>query len=188
MTFVPLSLQELGQRILRQPLPEQVQLLGKQGFIPTLLDALSGLGPAPDASYSSHFKPQLRIQPPKNMSWLGTAVGGEPCPLTQMLKVGGRRFASARIKAEGSEYPDPAPSTAFLAGWLAGQLQGPEGRAGLRGGGEGKPGSEGLPGRGCPEPPVASQSWGRRGRGLPAGLSCVACVLQAAPPAGGRCT
>ncbi|XP_077173959.1 tubulin polyglutamylase TTLL13 isoform X2 [Paroedura picta] len=103
MTLVPLSLQELGQHIMQQqPPPERVQLLGNQGFIPTLLDALSGLGPEASASYSSHFKPQLRIQPPKNMSWLGAAMGGEPYTLARMLKVGGRRFASAKTKLEGN--------------------------------------------------------------------------------------
>ncbi|XP_015284263.1 PREDICTED: tubulin polyglutamylase TTLL13-like [Gekko japonicus] len=111
MTFVPLSLQELGQQIMQQQQqqqqhhhqavpPERLQLLGSQGFIPSLLGALSGLGP--EASYISHFKPQLHMRPPKNMSWLGTALGGEPCPLARMLKVGGRRFASAKSKAEGS--------------------------------------------------------------------------------------
>nr|XP_056721742.1 tubulin polyglutamylase TTLL13 [Euleptes europaea] len=101
MTLVPLSLQELGQQIMRQPPPERAQLLGSQGFIPTLLGALTGLGPpASDSSCSSHFKPQFHIQPPKNMSWLGTAMGGEPCTLARMLKAGGRRFTSAKSKVD----------------------------------------------------------------------------------------
>ncbi|KAL8197332.1 UNVERIFIED_CONTAM: hypothetical protein K2H54_020492 [Gekko kuhli] len=89
MTFVPLSLQELGQQFLQQHQapPERLQLLGSQGFIPSLLGALSGLGPEA-SSYASHFKPQLHMRPPKNMSWLGTALGGEPCPLARMLKEG----------------------------------------------------------------------------------------------------
>uniref|UniRef100_A0A8D2LNN7 Tubulin polyglutamylase TTLL13 n=1 Tax=Varanus komodoensis TaxID=61221 RepID=A0A8D2LNN7_VARKO len=74
------------------------------GFIPTILGALSGLGPAHAPSCSSHFKPQLHIQPPRNVSWLGTATVGEPCTLARMLRTGGRRFASARNKAEGSKY------------------------------------------------------------------------------------
>nr|XP_020671249.1 tubulin polyglutamylase TTLL13-like isoform X2 [Pogona vitticeps] len=106
MTLVPLSLlggsvQEFGQHILQQP-SARVQLLGNQGFIPTILGALSGLGPSRESSYPSHLKPQLHLQPPKNMSWLGTAMVGEPCTLAQMLKTGGRRFASAKSKLEGS--------------------------------------------------------------------------------------
>ncbi|XP_061451873.1 tubulin polyglutamylase TTLL13 isoform X2 [Rhineura floridana] len=104
MTLVPLSLlggsvQELGQQILQQP-TARVQLLGSQGFIPTILGALSGLSPSHEASYSSHFKPQLHIQPPRNMSWLGTAMVGEPSTLARMLKAGGRRFGSAKNKLD----------------------------------------------------------------------------------------
>uniref|UniRef100_A0ACB8G6Z1 Uncharacterized protein n=1 Tax=Sphaerodactylus townsendi TaxID=933632 RepID=A0ACB8G6Z1_9SAUR len=102
MSLAPLSLQELGQQIIRQFPPERAQLLGHHGFLPTLLGALSGLAPpAPDPSCSSHVKPQLQIQPPKNLSWLGTATGSEPCSLARMLRSGGRRFSSAKIKAGG---------------------------------------------------------------------------------------
>lgn len=101
MTLVPLSLlrgsaQELGRQILQQQQPTaRVQLLGNQGFIPTILGALSGLGPPRE--------PQLHFQPHRNFSWLGTTMVGEPCTLARMLKAGGRRFASAKNKAEGSE-------------------------------------------------------------------------------------
>ncbi|XP_044300765.1 tubulin polyglutamylase TTLL13-like [Varanus komodoensis] len=113
MTLVPLSLfggpvHELGQQMAQQP-ATQVQLLGSQGFIPTILGALSGLGPAHAPSCSSHFKPQLHIQPPRNVSWLGTATVGEPCTLARMLRTGGRRFASARNKAEGSSPASKKP-------------------------------------------------------------------------------
>ncbi|XP_034291441.1 tubulin polyglutamylase TTLL13 isoform X5 [Pantherophis guttatus] len=99
MTLVPLSLlrgsaQELGRQILQQQPTARVQLLGNQGFIPTILGALSGLGPPRE--------PQLHFQPPRNLSWLGTAMVGEPCTLARMLKAGGRRFASAKNKAEGT--------------------------------------------------------------------------------------
>ncbi|XP_063170218.1 tubulin polyglutamylase TTLL13 isoform X1 [Candoia aspera] len=100
MTLVPLSLlrssaQELGHQVMQQQQPAtRVQLLGSQGFIPTILGALSGLGP-------SH-EPQLHLQRPKNMSWLGTAMVGEPHSLARMLKAGGRHFASAKNKAEGN--------------------------------------------------------------------------------------
>lgn len=102
MTLVPLSLlrgsaQELGRQILQQQPTARVQLLGNQGFIPTILGALSGLGPPRE--------PQLHFQPPRNLSWLGTTMVGEPCTLARMLKAGGRRFASAKNKAEGSECP-----------------------------------------------------------------------------------
>ncbi|XP_033022786.1 tubulin polyglutamylase TTLL13-like isoform X1 [Lacerta agilis] len=105
MTLVPLSLlggsvQELGQQIMQQQPTTRVQLLGNQGFIPTILGALSGLGPSSHESYSTHFKPQLHIQPPKNMSWLGAAMVGEPGSLARMLKAGGRRFGSAKNKLE----------------------------------------------------------------------------------------
>lgn len=108
MTLVPLTLlgtsvQEFGQHIMQQP-AAQIQLLGNHGFIPTILGALSGLAPSQEASYASHFKPHFHLQPPKNMSWLGTAMVGEPCTLARMLKTGGRRFASAKNKVEGSEY------------------------------------------------------------------------------------
>lgn len=108
MTLVPLTLlgtsvQEFGQHIMQQP-TAQIQLLGNQGFIPTILGALSGLAPPQEASYASHFKPHLHLHPPKNMSWLGTAMVGEPCTLARMLKSKGRRFGSARNKVEGSEY------------------------------------------------------------------------------------
>ncbi|XP_062998448.1 tubulin polyglutamylase TTLL13 [Elgaria multicarinata webbii] len=113
MTLVPLSIlggsvQELGQQILQQP-TAQGQLLSHQGFIPTILGALSGLGPSQESSYSSHFKPQLHIQPPKNMSWLGTAMVGEPCTLARMLKAGGRRFASAKNKVDCSSPASKRP-------------------------------------------------------------------------------
>ncbi|KAJ6662831.1 hypothetical protein lerEdw1_011035 [Lerista edwardsae] len=106
MTLVPLTLlgssvQELGHHIMQQP-TAQVQLLGNQGFIPTILGALSGLAPSQEASYASHFKSQMHLQPPKNMSWLGTAMVGEPCSLARMLKAGGRRFSSAKNKLEGT--------------------------------------------------------------------------------------
>uniref|UniRef100_A0A8C5WQ55 Tubulin tyrosine ligase like 13 n=1 Tax=Laticauda laticaudata TaxID=8630 RepID=A0A8C5WQ55_LATLA len=99
MTLVPLSLlrgsaQELGRQILQQQPTARVQLLGNQGFIPTILGALSGLGPPRE--------PQLHFQPPRNLSWLGTAMVGEPCTLARMLKAGGRRFASAKNKTEGT--------------------------------------------------------------------------------------
>ncbi|XP_058011806.1 tubulin polyglutamylase TTLL13 isoform X5 [Ahaetulla prasina] len=99
MTLVPLSLlrgsaQELGRQILQQQPTARVQLLGNQGFIPTILGALSGLGPPRE--------PQLHFQPPRNLSWLGPAMVGEPCTLARMLKAGGRRFASAKNKAEGN--------------------------------------------------------------------------------------
>uniref|UniRef100_A0A8C6Y6J1 Tubulin tyrosine ligase like 13 n=1 Tax=Naja naja TaxID=35670 RepID=A0A8C6Y6J1_NAJNA len=99
MTLVPLSLlrgsaQELGRQILQQQPTARVQLLANQGFIPTILGALSGLGPPRE--------PQLHFQPPRNLSWLGTAMVGEPCTLARMLKAGGRRFASAKNKAEGN--------------------------------------------------------------------------------------
>ncbi|XP_032088437.1 tubulin polyglutamylase TTLL13-like isoform X5 [Thamnophis elegans] len=99
MTLVPLSLlrgsaQELGRQILQQQPTARVQLLGNQGFIPTILGALSGLGPPRE--------PQLHFQPPRNLSWLGTAMVGEPCTLARMLKAGGQRFASAKNKAEGN--------------------------------------------------------------------------------------
>ncbi|CAI5792535.1 tubulin polyglutamylase TTLL13-like isoform X1 [Podarcis lilfordi] len=105
MTLVPLSLlggsvQELGQQIMQQQPTARVQLLGNQGFIPTILGALSGLGSSSHESYSTHFKPQLHIQPPKNMSWLGAAMVGEPGSLARMLKAGGRRFGSAKNKLE----------------------------------------------------------------------------------------
>lgn len=108
MTLVPLTLlggsvQELGHHIMQQP-TAQVQLLGNQGFIPTILGALSGLAPSQEASYASHFKSHIHLQPPKNMSWLGTAMVSEPCTLARMLKAGGRRFSSAKNKLEGSEY------------------------------------------------------------------------------------
>ncbi|XP_053128389.1 tubulin polyglutamylase TTLL13 isoform X2 [Hemicordylus capensis] len=110
MTLVPLTLfggsvQEIGQQIMQQP-TARVRLLGSQGFIPTILGALSGLGPSQEVSYSSHFKPQLHTQPPKNMSWLGTAMVGEPCTLARVLKAGGRRFASAKDKMEGRRGPE----------------------------------------------------------------------------------
>ncbi|XP_070619628.1 tubulin polyglutamylase TTLL13 isoform X4 [Erythrolamprus reginae] len=100
MTLVPLSLlrgsaQELGRQYLQQQQPTaRVQLLGNQSFIPTILGALSGLGPPRE--------PQLHFQPPRNLSWLGTAMVGEPCTLARMLKAGGQRFASAKNKAEGN--------------------------------------------------------------------------------------
>ncbi|XP_060138468.1 tubulin polyglutamylase TTLL13 isoform X2 [Zootoca vivipara] len=105
MTLVPLSLlggsvQELGQQIMQQHPTTRVQLLGNQGFIPTILGALSGLGQSSHESCSTHFKPQLHIQPPKNMNWLGTAMVGEPGSLARMLKAGGRRFGSAKNKLE----------------------------------------------------------------------------------------
>lgn len=100
MTLVPLSLlrgsaQELGRQILQQQPTARVQLLGNQGFIPTILGALSGLGPPRE--------PQLHFQPHRNFGWLGTTMVGEPGTLARMLKAGGRRFASAKNKAEGSE-------------------------------------------------------------------------------------
>ncbi|XP_013924705.1 PREDICTED: tubulin polyglutamylase TTLL13-like isoform X4 [Thamnophis sirtalis] len=107
MTLVPLSLlrgsaQELGRQILQQQPTARVQLLGNQGFIPTILGALSGLGPPRE--------PQLHFQPPRNLSWLGTAMVGEPCTLARMLKAGGQRFASAKNKAEGNlQVPFPFP-------------------------------------------------------------------------------
>lgn len=109
MTLVPLSLlggsvQELGQQIMQQQPTARVQLLGNQGFIPTILGALSGLGSSSHESYSTHFKPQLHIQPPKNMSWLGAAMVGEPGSLARMLKAGGRRFGSAKNKLDVGEY------------------------------------------------------------------------------------
>ncbi|XP_066492312.1 tubulin polyglutamylase TTLL13 isoform X2 [Tiliqua scincoides] len=113
MTLVPLTLlgtsvQEFGQHIMQQP-AAQIQLLSNQGFIPTILGALSGLAPSQEASYASHFKPHFHLQPPKNMSWLGTAMVGEPCSLARMLKTGGRRFASAKNKVEGSSPASKRP-------------------------------------------------------------------------------
>lgn len=113
MTLVPLTLlgtsvQEFGQHIMQQP-TAQIQLLGNQGFIPTILGALSGLAPPQEASYASHFKPHLHLHPPKNMSWLGTAMVGEPCTLARMLKSKGRRFGSARNKVEGSSLASKRP-------------------------------------------------------------------------------
>lgn len=110
MTLVPLSLlggsvQEFGQHIVQQP-SARVQLLGNQGFIPTILGALSGLSPTRDSACSSYMKPQLHLHPPRNMGWLGTTMVGEPCTLARMLKAGGRRFASARSKVEGSKYQE----------------------------------------------------------------------------------
>ncbi|KAM3828497.1 tubulin polyglutamylase TTLL13 isoform 2-T2 [Vipera latastei] len=102
MTLVPFSLlrgsaQELGCQILQQQQPTaRVQLLGNQGFIPTILGALSGLGPPRE--------PQLHFQPHRNFSWLGTTMVGEPCTLARMLKAGGRRFASTKNKAEGNRF------------------------------------------------------------------------------------
>lgn len=111
MTLVPLSLlggpvRELGQQILQQP-AARAQMLGNQGFIPTLLGTLSGLGHS--IPYRAQFKPQHGLPQQKNMSWLGSHTLGtpmvtEPCTLAKMLKVGGRRFSSARNKMEGREY------------------------------------------------------------------------------------
>ncbi|XP_043349926.1 tubulin polyglutamylase TTLL13-like isoform X8 [Dermochelys coriacea] len=111
MTLVPLSLlggtvRELGQQIMQQPVAK-AQMLGNQGFIPTLLGTLSGMGQS--IPYRTQYKPQHGLQPQKNMSWLGshtlgTPIVTEPCALAKMLKEGGRRFSSARNKVEGREY------------------------------------------------------------------------------------
>ncbi|KAH0620134.1 hypothetical protein JD844_014767 [Phrynosoma platyrhinos] len=114
MTLVPVpllgsSVSELGQQIVSQP-ATRIQLLGNQDFIPTILGALSGLGPSHEDTVTLPFKPQLHMQPPRNMSWLGTAMVsqpymlGQPCTVAQMLKASGRRFGSAKNKVDASEY------------------------------------------------------------------------------------
>ncbi|XP_073160682.1 tubulin polyglutamylase TTLL13 isoform X3 [Lepidochelys kempii] len=116
MTLVPLSLlggtvRELGQQILQQP-AARAQMLGNQGFIPTLLGTLSGMGQS--IPYRAQYKPQHGLQPQKNMSWLGshtlgTPIVTEPCALAKMLKEGGRRFSSARNKVEGHAHAPRRP-------------------------------------------------------------------------------
>ncbi|XP_074863093.1 tubulin polyglutamylase TTLL13 [Carettochelys insculpta] len=108
MTLVPFSLlggtvRELGQQIMQQP-TTRAQILGNQGFIPTLLGTLSGMGQS--VPYRATYKPQHGLQPPKNVSWLGSHTLGtplitEPCSLAKISKVGDRRFSSARNKVEG---------------------------------------------------------------------------------------
>ncbi|XP_075774159.1 tubulin polyglutamylase TTLL13 isoform X1 [Pelodiscus sinensis] len=121
MTLVPLSLQgstvrDLGQQIMQQP-AARAQMLGSQGFIPSLLGTRSGMGQS--LPYRVQHRAQLShgLQP-QNASWLGsqalgTAVAAERCTLAKVPKEGGRRFSSARNKVEGygtfPTVPDPEP-------------------------------------------------------------------------------
>ncbi|XP_062819580.1 tubulin polyglutamylase TTLL13 isoform X3 [Anolis carolinensis] len=113
MTLVPVSF--LGSTVSRfrhqavppPPPAARVQLLGNQGFIPTILGTLSGLGAHHDGSTLS--------LPPRNISWLGSGMVGQPCTLAQMLRAGGRRFGSAMSKADGGEYTAVSPRVLELA-------------------------------------------------------------------------
>ncbi|XP_042329065.1 LOW QUALITY PROTEIN: tubulin polyglutamylase TTLL13-like [Sceloporus undulatus] len=106
MTLVPVpllgsSISELGQQATPQP-STRIHLLGNQGFIPTILGALSGLGTSHEDTVVLPFKPHLHMQPPRNMSWLGTAMVSQPYTVAQMLKARGRRFSSAKNKMDAS--------------------------------------------------------------------------------------
>ncbi|XP_032650085.1 tubulin polyglutamylase TTLL13 isoform X1 [Chelonoidis abingdonii] len=116
MTLVPLSLlggtiRELGQQIIQQP-AARARILGNQGFIPTLLGTLSGMGQS--IPYPAQYKPHHGLQPQKNISWLGnhalgTPMVSKPCALAKILKVGGQRFSSARNKVESHAHAPRQP-------------------------------------------------------------------------------
>ncbi|XP_060611431.2 tubulin polyglutamylase TTLL13 isoform X1 [Anolis sagrei] len=109
MTLVPVSfLPRFGHQVVPPPPPAaRIQLLGNQGFIPTILGTLSSLG--------AHHEGGTFSLPHRNISWLGTAMVGQPCTLAQMLRAGGRRFGSAKSKADGSEYAALSPRVLELA-------------------------------------------------------------------------